>query len=45
MAGEIAKAMELDDQVDMVISSLKRNRDLREDQASSTNGLAMVQKP
>ena len=45
MAGEIAKAMELDDQVDRVISCLKRKRDLREDQASSTNGLAMVQKP
>ena len=39
-AGEIAKAMELDDQVDKVISSLKRKRDLKEDEASSSNGVA-----
>ena len=39
-AGEMAKAMELDDQVDKVISSLKRKRDLKEDQASSSNGVA-----
>ena len=37
-AGEMAKAMELDDQVDKVISSLKRKRDLKEDEASSSNG-------
>ena len=40
MAGEMAKAMELDDQVDKVISSLKRKRDLKEDEASSSNGVA-----
>ena len=39
-AGEMAKAMELDDQVDTVISSLKRTRDLKEDEASSSNGVA-----
>ena len=39
-AGEMAKAMELDDQVDKVISSLKRKRDLKEDEASSSNGAA-----
>ena len=39
-AGEMAKAMELDDQVDKVISSLKRKRDLKEDKASSSNGVA-----
>ena len=39
-AGEMAKAMELDDQVDKVISSLKRKRDLKEDEASSSNGVA-----
>ena len=44
-AGDMAKAMELDDQVDKVISSLKRKRDLKEDEASSTNGVAVVQKP
>ena len=44
-AGERAKAMELDDQVDKVISSLKRKRDLKEDEASSSNGEALVQKP
>ena len=38
-AGEMAKAMELDDQVDKVISSLKRKRDLKEDEASSSNGV------
>ena len=32
--------MELDDQVDKVISSLKRKRDLKEDEASSSNGAA-----
>ena len=37
-AGEMAKAMELDDQGDKVISSLKRKRDLKEDEASSSNG-------
>ena len=37
-AGEMAKAMELDDQVDKVISSLKRKRDLKEDEASSSSG-------
>ena len=35
-AGETARAMELDDQIDKVISSLKRKRDLKEDEASST---------
>ena len=44
-AGEKAKAMELDDQVDKVTSSLKRKRDLKEDEASSTNEVAVVQKP
>ena len=44
-AVEMAKAMELDDQVDKVISSFKRKRDLKEDEASSTNGVAVVQKP
>ena len=39
-AGEMAKAMELDDQADKVISSLKRKRDLKEDEASSSNGVA-----
>ena len=39
-AGEMAKAMELDDQVDKVISSLKHKRDLKEDEASSSNGVA-----
>ena len=39
-AGEIAKAMELDDQVDKVISFLKRKQDLKEDEASSSNGVA-----
>ena len=39
-AGEMAKAMELDDQVDKVISSLKRKRDLKEDEASLSNGVA-----
>ena len=39
-AGEMAKTMELDDQVDKVISSLKRKRDLKEDEASSSNGVA-----
>ena len=39
-AGEMAKAMELDDQVDKVISSLERKRDLKEDEASSSNGAA-----
>ena len=39
-AGEMAKAMELDDEVDKVISSLKRKRDLKEDEASSSNGVA-----
>ena len=39
-AGEMAKAMELDDQVDKVISSLKRKRDLKEDEASPSNGVA-----
>ena len=39
-AGEMAKAMELDDQVDKVIISLKRKRDLKEDEASSSNGAA-----
>ena len=39
-AGEMAKATELDDQVDKVISSLKRKRDLKEDEASSSNGAA-----
>ena len=34
--GEMARAMELDDQVDKVIRSLKRKRDLKEDEASST---------
>ena len=44
-AGEMARAMELDDQVNKVISSLKRKRDLKEDEASSTTGVAVVQKP
>ena len=44
-AGEMAKAMELDDQVDKVISSFKRKRELKEDEASSTNGVAVVQQP
>ena len=39
-AGEMAKAMELDDQVDKVASSLKRKRDLKEDEASSSNAIA-----
>ena len=39
-ASEMAKAMELGDQVDKVISSLKRKRDLKEDEASSSNGVA-----
>ena len=39
-AGEMAKAMELDDQVNKVISSLKRKRDLKEDEASPSNGVA-----
>ena len=39
-AGETDKTMELDDQVDKVISSLKRKRDLKEDEASSSNGVA-----
>ena len=39
-AGEMAKAMELDDQVDKVTSSLKRKRDLKEDEALSSNGAA-----
>ena len=39
-AGEMARAMELDDQVDKVIGSLKRKRDLKEDEASSSNGVA-----
>ena len=39
-AGEIAKAMELDDQVDKVISSLKRKRDLKEDEGCSSHGVA-----
>ena len=39
-AGEMAKAMELDDQVDKVIRSLKRKRDLKEDEASSSNKAA-----
>ena len=39
-AGERAKAMELDDQVDKVTSSLKRKRDLKEEEASSSNGVA-----
>ena len=38
--GEIAKAMELDDQVNKVISFLKRKRDLKEDEVSSSNGVA-----
>ena len=38
-AGEMAKAMELDDQVEKVISSLKRKRDLKEDESSSSNGV------
>ena len=44
-AGEMARAMELDDQVDKVISSLKRKRDLKEDETSSTTGVVVVQKP
>ena len=39
-AGEMAKAMELEDQFDKVISSLKCKRDLKEDEASSFNGVA-----
>ena len=39
-AGEMANAMELDDQVDKVISSLKHKRHLKEDEASSSNGVA-----
>ena len=39
-AGERARAMVLDDQVDKVISSLKRKRDLKEDEALSSNGAA-----
>ena len=39
-ASEMAKAMELNDQIDKVISSLKRKRDLKEDEASSSNGAA-----
>ena len=39
-AGEMARAMELDDQVDKVISPLKRRRDLKEDEASSSIGVA-----
>ena len=39
-AGEMARALELDDQFDKVISSLKRKRDLEEDEASSCNGVA-----
>ena len=41
----MANATELDDQVDKVISSLKRKRYLKEDEALSTNGVAVVQKP
>ena len=44
-AGEMARAMELYDQVDKVTSSVKRKRDLKEDEASSTKGVAVVQKP
>ena len=44
-AGEMARAMELDDQVDKVINSLKRKRDLKDDVASSTTGVVVVQKP
>ena len=44
-AGEMARAMQLDDQVDKVINSLKRKRDLKEDQASSTLGVVVVQEP
>ena len=39
-AGEMAKAMKLDDEVDKVITSFKRKRDLKEDEASSSNGSA-----
>ena len=39
-AGEMARAIELDDEVDKVISSLKHKRDLKEDEASSSNGVA-----
>ena len=44
-AGEMAKAMELDNQVDKVISSLKRKCDVKEDEASASSGVAVVQKP
>ena len=44
-AGEMARAMELDDQVDKVISSLKRKQELKDDGASSTTGVVVVQKP
>ena len=39
-AGEMARAIELDDQVDKVVSPLKRKRDLKEDEASSSDGVA-----
>ena len=44
-AGEMGRAMELDDQVDKVISSLKRKQDLKDDGASSTTGVVVVQEP
>ena len=37
-AGEMSHAMELPDQVDKVISSLKHKRELKEDLASSSTG-------
>ena len=43
-AREMARAMQLDDQVDEGISLLKRKRDLK-DESSSTTGVVSVQKP
>ena len=42
-AGEMARVRELDNQVDTVISSLKSKGDLKEDAASSTTGVVVVQ--
>ena len=38
-------ARALDDQVNKVISSLKKKRDLKEDEASLTTGVVVAQKP
>ena len=41
----MARAMELDDHVDKVISPFKTKRDLKEDEVSSTTRVVVVQKP